>query len=424
MRKFLYQLGVLLTLGGLILTTHSFVYAQTIEELQTKISAKNEEIRKLEESIKQHQDDLVVLGAQKKTLKNSITELDVLQRKLNADLKLTQVKVDTTDLNLRKLGSEISIKENEIDTHRVALREALQAIYQRDEYSLPEVALSNESFSGFWGDLESLNQFSDKVEQNVGLLRVLKGDLEDKNLVQEAEKKKLIGLKTELGNSKKITDANKKEQAKLLAQTSNQETKFKKMLNAELALKDAVEQELRSYETSLKFILDPSSIPPRGTKVFSPPLEQLVITQQFGKTSSSGRLYASGTHNGTDFRALVGTPVKAMLSGTVIGTGDTDIVCKGASYGKWVLIRHNNGLATLYGHFSVVKVSQGQAVDTGELIGYSGNTGYSTGPHLHVTVFAAAAVKVESLPSKACGGRVYTMPLAAINAYLDPMDYL
>ena len=253
MPKFLYQLGVLLTLGGLILATHSFVYAQTIEELQTKISAKNEEIKKLEESIKQHQDDLVVLGAQKKTLKNSIAELDVLQKKLNADLKLTQVKVDTTDLTLRKLGSEISIKENEIDTHRAALKEALQAIYERDEYSLAEVALSNESFSGFWGDLESLNQFSDKVEQNVGLLKVLKGDLEDKNIVQEAEKKKLIGLKTELGDRKKITDANKKVQANLLAETSNQETKFKKMLNAELALKDAVEQELRSYETSLKF---------------------------------------------------------------------------------------------------------------------------------------------------------------------------
>jgi murein DD-endopeptidase MepM/ murein hydrolase activator NlpD len=113
-----------------------------------------------------------------------------------------------------------------------------------------------------------------------------------------------------------------------------------------------------------------------------------------------------------------------MLSGTVIGTGDTDLTCPGASYGKWVLIKYNNGLASLYGHFSLIKVSKGQAVDTGDLVGYSGNTGYTTGPHLHLTVFAAAAVSVQNLPSKACSGRVYTIPVAAINAYLNPMDYL
>ncbi|MDD5152749.1 MAG: M23 family metallopeptidase, partial [Candidatus Pacebacteria bacterium] len=199
---------------------------------------------------------------------------------------------------------------------------------------------------------------------------------------------------------------------------------YTKLLKQQLAEKEALEKELRDYEATLRFILDPSSIPTRGTKVFFPPLATLRITQLFGKTVDSVRLYASGTHNGVDFAADVGTPVKAMLGGTVAGTGDTDITCAGASFGKWVLIRHKDGLASLYAHFSLIKVSAGDVVTTGQLIGYSGNTGYSTGPHLHISVYANAGVDIKQFPSKSCGGRTYTMPVAAINAYLNPLDYL
>ena len=87
----------------------------------------------------------------------------------------------------------------------------------------------------------------------------------------------------------------------------------------------------------------------------------------------------SGTHNGVDFRATIGTPVKSAGNGVVEGVGDTDAVCAGASYGKWVFIRYDNGLASTYGHFSVISVKEGQRVKTGDVVGYSGNTGYSTG---------------------------------------------
>ena len=418
--KFIFIIIIVITTLG---ATH-FLYAQTVDELKTKISAKTDEIKKLEEEIKQYEGDLAVLGTKKKTLANSIAELNLLRKKLEVDIRITQAKVDATDLKIRQLGSQISFKENEIDTRTAALKEALRGIDERDAYSLPQIALSNESFSGLWDDIATLDQFSGSIKENIDVLQGLKTDLESRKGEQEGTKKVALNLKSELNDRKKIAEDTRKEQTKLLTQTNSQESTYKKILSQKIALKDAFEQELRDYESTLKFILDPTSIPPRGTKVFSPPLDNLFITQNFGKTSSSGRLYASGTHNGTDFRADRGTQVRAMLSGTVIGTGDTDLTCPGASYGRWVLIKHNNGLASLYAHFSLIKVSQGQTVNTGEVIGYSGNTGYSTGPHLHVTVFAALGVSVESRPSKSCGGRVYTMPIAAINAYLDPMDYL
>ena len=142
------------------------------------------------------------------------------------------------------------------------------------------------------------------------------------------------------------------------------------------------------------------------------------------KTVAAKKLYVSGSHNGVDFGAPVGTRVLAAASGKVIGTGDTDPVCPGASYGKWVLVRHTNGLTTVYGHLSAIASYEGQDVVQGQIIAYSGSTGYATGPHLHLSVFASNGVQVTSLVSKACAGRVYRIPIAAANAYLDPMLYL
>jgi murein DD-endopeptidase MepM/ murein hydrolase activator NlpD len=72
---------------------------------------------------------------------------------------------------------------------------------------------------------------------------------------------------------------------------------------------------------------------------------------------------------------------------------------------------------------SLVKVTEGQTVFVGDTIGYSGNTGYSTGPHLHLTVYASTGVQVTSLKSSVCKG-TYRIPIANPNAYLDPMLYL
>lgn len=96
------------------------------------------------------------------------------------------------------------------------------------------------------------------------------------------------------------------------------------------------------------------------------------------------------------------------------------------SYGKWALIKHANGLATLYAHLSHIGTSKGEAVATGSFLGYSGNTGYSTGPHLHFTTYVADQVRIVRL------GDIKTItncaaaeiPVAPTEAYLNPLNYL
>ena len=129
-------------------------------------------------------------------------------------------------------------------------------------------------------------------------------------------------------------------------------------------------------------------------------------------------MYNGYGHNGVDFRASIGTPVKAALTGVVKGIGDTDQVCPGASYGRWILLEHFNGLSTLYAHLSLIKISEREPVATGAVIGYSGATGYATGPHLHFTVYATQGVQVANRQSKVCGG-TYRMPIADPKAYLN-----
>jgi murein DD-endopeptidase MepM/ murein hydrolase activator NlpD len=92
----------------------------------------------------------------------------------------------------------------------------------------------------------------------------------------------------------------------------------------------------------------------------------------------------SGTrvfHNGLDIGVDTGTPVRAAMEGVVSETGYN------SSFGNYIILSHHAGWMSLYGHLQSVSVKDGQRVALGQRIAYSGNTGYSTGPHLHFSVF-------------------------------------
>ena len=244
----------------------------------------------------------------------------------------------------------------------------------------------------------------------------------------EERREELLRQQKNLVEEQGSLDAMRKAQADLLAQTKAQESNFQAILSEKQAAKASFESALSDLKVKLQYTIDPSQIPPTGKGILRWPVDNVKVTQYFGNTDfARAGGYSGKGHNGIDLRASVGTPIKAALTGVIAGTGNTDAVRGCYSYGKWVLIKHANGLATLYAHLSQVNVAEGQSIATGQLVGYSGATGYATGPHLHFGVYAGQAVQIIKLgeatnKKTACSNAV--MPVAPLSGYLNPIDYL
>lgn len=397
-------------------------FAQTAQDIQSKINQKDSDIQQLEEEIASYQAELDTLGQQKSSLSSSLKQLDLTKKKLNADIAVTQNKIDKANLKIQNLSSDIGNKENSITNNINSIKIEINNIDEYEQKSLVEIMLSSDDFTTVWNDLDNIITVREKIREDIKKLQQAKGALEDTRQVSINSKNELTKLKAQLKDQQKIVIQNTNEKNALLKQTKNSESNYQKLLKDRIAKRDAFEKELRDYESQLQFILDPSKLP--AGRVLSWPLEKVFVTQLFGKTVASKRLYVSGTHNGVDFRASVGTPVMAMADGKVMGVGDTDLTCAGASYGKFVFIEYNNGLSGTFGHLSLIKAYEGQQVKRGDVVGYSGDTGHVTGPHLHVSLYASQAAKMASKASTACDGRTYRLPVASINAYLDVMSYL
>ena len=143
-----------------------------------------------------------------------------------------------------------------------------------------------------------------------------------------------------------------------------------------LAEIDALEQQSAALEARIREAQQRSSVPavvaPSGSGVLGWPVSG-PVTSGFGVRW--GRM-----HEGIDIAVGEGTPVRAAAAGTVIYAGWM------SGYGNLVAVDHGNGLSTAYAHNSSLAVSVGQSVAAGEIVSYSGNTGNSTGPHVHFEV--------------------------------------
>lgn len=403
-----------------------FVHAQTADDLRSKIDQKNKEIADLEKEIASYQQQITATGKQADTLQNALKTLELTRKKLVTDISLTQKKIDATTLAIESLKGQIGDKQSSIDAINIALAKSIRDVSDADSMSLLEVILSYDTLGTFWNQQIERQELHAAIQDKVKELTLLKNDLTNTKNQTEAKKRELVTLQNQLSDQKKIVEGNQKQTNQLLAQTKNQEANYKKLLADRETKRLAFQQELMNYESQLKLIIDPSSFPSPASGILSWPVDNPLVTQLFGDTDfarTHTQAYNGRGHNGIDLRASIGTPIKAALSGVVLGTGDTDAVCPGASYGKWILINHQNGLTTLYAHLSLIRVGRGQGVSTGDVIGYSGVTGYATGPHLHFSVYASAGVEVLSLKSRVCPG-TYVLPVADLKAYLNPLLYL
>jgi len=401
--------------------------ADSVDDLKAKSADLSDQIKQIDARLLIINKQLNTATGQKNTLNNELKQIDATRTKLLTELSKTEKQINISSNNIQVLSTEISGKVKDINQNQTAIAESLRGLNEEEKAGFLELALSDGQLSDLVGQIETLEKLQGNLDANVESLKSNKQTLEVKKSATETEKKTLTDLKSQLSSQKQVVEQTKQEKSTLLTQTKNQESAYQKLLSDELAKKKAVEDEQANIEKQIQIIINPSSLPKTGTGLLAYPVSRVIITQYFGNTdfaTKNPQVYNGKGHNGVDFGASIGTTIMAAADGFVVGEGNTDQTCPKASYGKWILLQHPNGLSTLYGHLSVFKVSTGDTVTAGQAIALSGNTGYTTGPHLHFTVYATPGVKISSAQSKVKGCGVYTMPFASYSSYLNPLSYL
>lgn len=407
---------------GLIifLCIYSFTFAISYQELEKQINEKKITLEQLEEEARQYNEELQKIQQTKKTLNNELSKIQTQLKTIDFQIKVTKTQIEKLNLEIEKLNLDIRDTTEELNFKREVLAYNLKNLYEKSSrQNLIIFILENKNVSDFANQMQWLLNYSNELEKNLEELRLLKETLANQKDATENKKKELEIAQINLNNQKKITNALQEEKTILLNKTKNQEKNYQLLLQDIEKKRTEIEAEINRLEEALKAQIDPSLLPTAQKGILAWPVRGS-ITQGFGKTTAAQYFYAKGyykspDHNGIDIKANLGTPVLASEDGEVVALGDQDRYCYKAGYGKYIVIRHNNNLTTLYAHLSLIIVSLNQKVKRGEIIGYVGNTGFSTGPHLHFTVYFSPTFRLTQ--SKYCG-------LMPIGAPVNPLNYL
>ena len=315
-------------------------------------------------------------------------------------------------MTIEKTNLEIEAQEEEIAENHTRLMLLLRNMAQeQDRIGVVAAIFSGATFSEMFDALQAEQRLQSAV---VGLLRELavqKQALEEKRAEAQTEKIRLETLREELTVKRYLTAQEQEERDGLLKDTKNKEQNYKTLVASLETEQKKINRAVIELESQLQRLINPVSLPGKG--VLSWPVEVVRITQYYGATSSTGFVNDQyDFHNGIDLAPPggIGTPILAAASGTVVAVGSTGRY----AYGKWVALDHHNGLTTLYAHLSAQVVTAGKKVAVGQVIGYEGSTGFSTGPHLHFTVYASETFHTEQ---KSYGVLPY-------GASLNPLEYL
>ena len=400
----------------------------TADQLKGSLDSLSAQIKALDQEIKAYNTKISQTQGEAKTLKAALAKLEARHTGLVKDIAYTKLRITQAEENILFTKNKMNNTETILDTTKAALAETLRALVKNEQSVPPFVSMlaPGAHLSDAIDVSRRTTEVTNAINVKARALMDIKTSLEIQKSSYEQHKSKLEDLNNTLVGQKLLVDQTSKDKSTLLKETKNKESTYQQLLAERKKKKNALEVEMLDAEAKLQTIVDAGKLPKYGKGVLKYPLDNVVITQYFGNTpfsSKNPQVYNGSGHNGIDFGIKVGTPILAASAGVVLGTGDTDASCAGVSYGKWVLIKHSNGLTTLYAHLSLIQVTKGEMVTSRQKIGLSGNTGYSTGPHLHFTVYASDAVQITNYVSKVCGTNM-TMPIAPRAGYLNPLSYL
>lgn len=387
MKKMYLKVVSILVIATIILNTVSISYAAS-----SISSQKNE----LNQKIQETKDNLNEVNSQKEESQNKVNDLASQIDSYETQINSLKSEIETKTNEVNELQKKLDELEAEREKNQSLLDERLVTLYEAGEVSYLDMLLSSTDLTEFISSyymIETLTAADKELIQN---LENDKQEIADTQEKVNASLDEIETKKSELETvQQQLSEAKNEEQTKvdelteqshdLESDVEEYEKKMKELDAKEKAQEAALQ---KKYEEAKKKAEQENSSSSSSSSGNSSNSGGSVSSQGFIRPVKTGSItatmyYSSGKYHGAvDFGVSVGTPVYAAADGIVVTStwGGSD------SYGYYIKIKHYNGLYTLYAHASSLVVSVGQEVKQGQLIMYSGNTGNSTGPHLHFEV--------------------------------------
>lgn len=318
--------------------------------------------------------------AQKASAEEIIREIAVKLHTIQVELDAANAELDRIHSEEDKVNAQIKQIELELEAARKQLLERqdllnkrIRAIYIHGQLNYLEVIMGSKNFSDFANRLELLKRVIRSDYNLIQDIRVRQEQIQAKMNELSLQKQELEKLAAEATKAQQAIEMKRAEQQAVMDSAKAQRDAAEQMEQDLIASSERIRQQIQARQGGG---MEPQVI---GSGILGYPCSG-PITSPFGY-----RIHPIfGTtiyHSGIDIGVDEGTPVHAADSGVVIysGSGLT-------GYGNVVIIDHGNGLSTLYAHNSALLVSEGESVSKGQVVAYSGMTGYATGPHVHFEV--------------------------------------
>ncbi|MBM7866737.1 peptidoglycan DD-metalloendopeptidase family protein [Heliobacterium gestii] len=337
------------------------------------IDSKRQELDEVKGMIENTRRDL---RAKEQERQGVLAKLTAVKEEMNrTEVTLNDLSRKTKDVEGR-IGTaekEIAEAQKRQASQAEALKARLKDMYINGSVSYLDVILQASSFMDFLSRMDLLEKIVDSDARLIAAIEAEEKAIADRKADLEARRSELAQLREQTEAQKVVLAQQSQETQKVLAQVVNEKDSIARMLDEEESASRQLESVIRAMQSKQnrpKMGNGPMTYPlPNNTSVSSPygPRVHPVLKQ-------------ARFHTGVDFPAPSGTPIHAAQTGVISMAGYY------GAYGNTVIIDHGGGTATLYGHMSVINVSEGQTVQKGDVIGFVGSTGWSTGPHLHFEV--------------------------------------
>ena len=355
----------------------------TEEEYREQISDLQDEQIKIQQEMKDYNNKINNIKDSKKkqqAIANTIDEkISITQKAIEVGLE----KIELTNKYISDKKAEIENKEQDIESTLQLFRERVRAIYMTGGYSDTAnsivMLLSSKSVSEFLTRSEYLERIAEHDKEIVAGLRDELLKLNEEKVALEAEKAALEEEKAALEKEQEELEKQLKE-----AKSSIQDlAAMQKEYEANYAELSAMQKQIQAELLDIYKNLQTSNEAYVGGEMMWPVPGYSKISSYFG-----WRFNNTDYHTGIDITGsgVHGAPVVAANTGTVVHTKTCPYNGYSYGYGTYIIVDHGGGITTLYAHLSAINVKVGDIVVMGEQIGKVGNTGWSTGAHLHFEV--------------------------------------